>query len=111
MSDLQPFSRVQMYELSAAWLKWIWFSWNTQGYSKQSEKGSGPGVGERAPSTAEEFKRVAEEKARQGVVSQTVDKAEDAVKETVIGDSNPDNVKEKYKEPSEDITPKRPEEI
>lgn len=54
---------------------------------------------------------MAEEKARQGVVSQTVDKAEDAVKETVMGDSNPDNVKEKYKQPSEDITPKRSEEI
>lgn len=87
------------------------FSSPTKGYSKQGEKGSGPGVGERAPSTAEEFKRVAEEKARQGVVSQTVDKAEDAVKETVMGDSNPDNVKEKYKQPSEDITPKRSEEI
>ncbi|KAL1815327.1 hypothetical protein ACET3Z_017901 [Daucus carota] len=54
----------------------------------------------RAPSTADEFKRVAEEKAKQGVRSQTVEKAEDATLEATIGDSSDfESIKETYKEP------------
>ncbi|KAL0443426.1 UNVERIFIED_CONTAM: hypothetical protein Slati_2065300 [Sesamum latifolium] len=53
---------------------------------------------ERAPSTAEEFKRVAEEKARQGFASQTVEKAQDGAEEAVVGDSTFESVKEAHKE-------------
>ncbi|XP_011095335.1 uncharacterized protein LOC105174823 isoform X1 [Sesamum indicum] len=53
---------------------------------------------ERAPSTAQEFKRVAEEKARQGFASQTVEKAQDGAEEAVVGDSTFESVKEAYKE-------------
>ncbi|OIT26168.1 PREDICTED: uncharacterized protein LOC109215664 [Nicotiana attenuata] len=65
---------------------------------------------EKAPTTAEEFmrvademaedkehlERVAEEKDRQGFASQTVDKAMEAA---TMGDSNFDSVKESLKEP------------
>lgn len=63
---------------------------------------------ERAPSTAEEFERVAEEKerkAKQGIASQTTDKACDAAAdEASMADSNVGSVKNKYKEhePSSD---------
>ncbi|KAK2987026.1 hypothetical protein RJ640_004752 [Escallonia rubra] len=64
-------------------------------YNQASKESSGHGVEEKAPSTAEEFqsiakekerkieecKRVSEEKERQGVSSQTVEKAQDGVKE------------------------------
>ncbi|KAK7305161.1 hypothetical protein VNO77_43061 [Canavalia gladiata] len=55
---------------------------------------------ERAPSTAEEFERVAEEKAKaqKGVASQTLDKASDAAEEATIGNSNVESVKNRYKE-------------
>ncbi|KAK4398477.1 hypothetical protein Sango_1323200 [Sesamum angolense] len=54
---------------------------------------------ERAPSTAEEFKRVAEEKACQGFASQTVEKAQDGAEEAVVGDDSTfESVKEAYKE-------------
>ncbi|KAM1873581.1 hypothetical protein ACFX13_007396 [Malus domestica] len=65
------------------------------------------GIEERAPSTAEEFKRVAEEKrkaeeklkvAEQGVASQTADKAYDGTEEAILGDSNVESVKNRYKE-------------
>ncbi|KAI4306133.1 hypothetical protein L6164_029438 [Bauhinia variegata] len=55
---------------------------------------------ERAPSTAEEFERVAEEKAKeanQGIASQTTDEASDVGEETT-GDSKVESVKERYKE-------------
>ncbi|KAK4355223.1 hypothetical protein RND71_024194 [Anisodus tanguticus] len=57
---------------------------------------------EKAPTTAEEFVRVAEEmaeeKAHQGFASQTVDKAKDAMKEaTTTADSNFESVKENFK--------------
>lgn len=59
-------------------------------------------VEERAPSTAEEFERVAEEKAReaakQGIASQTTDKAFDAAEEATKDDSNAGSVKNKFKE-------------
>ncbi|KAK6785618.1 hypothetical protein RDI58_019073 [Solanum bulbocastanum] len=58
---------------------------------------------EKAPTTAEEFTRVAEEmaeeKEHQGISSQTVDKAQDAIKEaTTTTNSNFESVKESYKE-------------
>ena len=60
---------------------------------------------ERAPSLAEEFKRVAEEKAKadhaendQVAASQTSDKAGDATQEAVKSDSNLQDVKSKYEE-------------
>ncbi|KAL6314077.1 hypothetical protein AAG906_011812 [Vitis piasezkii] len=72
-------------------------------YSRSSS--SEHGLGERAPSTAEEFQRVAaekrelqglvEEKARKGVVSQTSDKALEAAQVAVLEDSNLETVKEK----------------
>ncbi|CAA2960401.1 Hypothetical predicted protein [Olea europaea subsp. europaea] len=57
------------------------------------------GTEERAPSTAEEFKRVAEEKSRREVTSQTVEEAQDGVEEATVGDSELESVKERYKEP------------
>ncbi|XP_024977249.1 uncharacterized protein LOC112514854 isoform X2 [Cynara cardunculus var. scolymus] len=53
---------------------------------------------ERAPSTLEEFKRLEEDKANQGVASQTVEKAEDGAIEATIGDRNFESVKESFKE-------------
>ncbi|XP_020230588.1 uncharacterized protein LOC109811301 [Cajanus cajan] len=55
---------------------------------------------ERAPSTAEEFERVAEEKAKQsqkGVPSQTLGKAIDGAEEASIGNSNVESVKNRLK--------------
>lgn len=55
----------------------------------------------RAPSTAEVFKRVAEEKLReteQGVASQSFDKTCDAAEEATLDDHKLDSVKERYKE-------------
>ncbi|KAL0353594.1 UNVERIFIED_CONTAM: hypothetical protein Sangu_0940700 [Sesamum angustifolium] len=47
----------------------------------------------------EEFKRVAEEKARQGFASQTVEKAQDGAEEAVVGeDSTFESVKEAHEE-------------
>ncbi|KAK7316792.1 hypothetical protein RJT34_00509 [Clitoria ternatea] len=62
---------------------------------------------ERAPSTAEEFERVAEERAKEaekGVASQTVDKTIDAAEEATIGNSKLESVKNRYKkhEPGSD---------
>ncbi|KAL7600560.1 hypothetical protein Lser_V15G20951 [Lactuca serriola] len=54
---------------------------------------------DRAPSTLEEFKRLEEEKASQGVASQTVEKAEDGAMEAFAGDGNLESVKESFKEP------------
>ncbi|CAN4103990.1 unnamed protein product [Withania somnifera] len=59
---------------------------------------------EKAPTTEEEFIRVAEEmaeeKEHQGFSSQTVDKAQDVIKEatTTTSDSNFESVKESFKE-------------
>ncbi|KAL6584058.1 hypothetical protein OROMI_003347 [Orobanche minor] len=66
-------------------------------YGKENKGNSGRLMEERAPSTAEEFKRVAEEKtkeAQQGVASQTVEKAEEAIG----GDSKVESVKNRYKQ-------------
>ncbi|KAI9115739.1 hypothetical protein K1719_013408 [Acacia pycnantha] len=67
----------------------------------QSSRGNHK-VEERAPSTAEEFERVAEEKAReaakQGIASQTTDKTYDAAEEAAMADSNVGSVKNRYKE-------------
>ncbi|KAI3456980.1 hypothetical protein Pfo_013643 [Paulownia fortunei] len=71
-------------------------------YNKQGKKESniGHGVEERAPSTAEEFERVAEEMTRQGFASQTVEKAQDGGEEATVGDDSTfESVKEAYKEP------------
>ncbi|CAN6557799.1 unnamed protein product [Malus baccata var. baccata] len=74
-------------------------------YSSQGSKGEHhhghTGIEERAPSTAEEFKRVAEEKLKvveQGVAGQTADKANDGTEEAILGDSNVESVKNRYKE-------------
>ncbi|CAK9163905.1 unnamed protein product [Ilex paraguariensis] len=68
-------------------------------YSQARKENNGHGMEEKAPSTAEEFKRVAEEKAHQGVTNQTVEKAEEAFEEATVGDSKVESVKERYKEP------------
>ncbi|KAG4920807.1 hypothetical protein AAZX31_18G087700 [Glycine max] len=55
---------------------------------------------ERAPSTAEEFERVAEEKAKEaqkGVASQSLGKAIDGAEEASIGKSKVESVKNRYK--------------
>ena len=56
---------------------------------------------ERAPSTAEEFERVAEEKkakeAQKGVASQSLGKAIDGAEEASIGKSKVESVKNRYK--------------
>ncbi|QCD78275.1 hypothetical protein DEO72_LG1g1907 [Vigna unguiculata] len=56
---------------------------------------------ERAPSTAEEFERVAEEKkakeAQKGVASQTLGKAIDGAEEAAIGKPKVESVKNRYK--------------
>lgn len=67
----------------------------------KGEHSSHMNIEERAPSTAEEFKRVAEEKlkkAEQGVASQTADKTCDATEETTLGDSSVDSVKNRFKQ-------------
>ncbi|XP_065864628.1 uncharacterized protein [Euphorbia lathyris] len=71
-------------------------------YSK-SEDG-GEKEMERAPSLAQEFKRVEEEKIeaihaeeKQGLASQTTDKAYDGAEEAAV-DGDVDSVKERYKE-------------
>ncbi|PKI67739.1 hypothetical protein CRG98_011952, partial [Punica granatum] len=59
---------------------------------------------ERAPSTAQEFKRVAEERlseTERGIASQTVDKTYDGTEEAVMGNSDSESVKKKYKEHEE----------
>ncbi|KAF5478961.1 hypothetical protein F2P56_005479 [Juglans regia] len=58
---------------------------------------------ERAPSTAQEFKKIAEEKLReadreQGMASQTADKAFDAMEEATLGDSKLESVKRRSEE-------------
>ncbi|KAK4771136.1 hypothetical protein SAY87_031668 [Trapa incisa] len=62
-------------------------------------------VEERAPSTAEEFERMAEERLResgqQGVAGQTVEKAHDGTEETVSADPNIESVKNRQKEHEE----------
>ena len=56
---------------------------------------------ERAPSTAEEFERVAEEKkakeAQKGVASQSIGKAIDGAEEASLGKSKVESVKNRYK--------------
>ncbi|KAK3427219.1 hypothetical protein EUGRSUZ_F03493 [Eucalyptus grandis] len=81
-----------------------------------SEDGHG-GLEERAPSTAEEFKRVAEEKvkeaeeklkeAEQGVASQVFDKTYDGTEEAVLGDANPESVKKRYEQHEENADYRR----
>ncbi|KAK4714935.1 hypothetical protein R3W88_020842 [Solanum pinnatisectum] len=70
---------------------------------RYSKENYGHHAEEKAPTTAEEFTRVAEEmaeeKEHQGFSSQTVDKAQDAIKEaTTTTNSNFESVKESYKE-------------
>ncbi|KAK9269572.1 hypothetical protein L1049_001348 [Liquidambar formosana] len=66
-------------------------------YNQASKENISHGIEERAPSIAQEFQRVAEEKAHQGVASQTIEKAFEAAEEATSGDSNPESVKQKYK--------------
>lgn len=68
--------------------------WDDKEHSQRKEEGhQEQGMAERAPSTAEEFKRVAEEKTRHGFASQTVEKAGDG------SQSSSASVKENFKEP------------
>nr|KAJ0208419.1 hypothetical protein LSAT_V11C500229830 [Lactuca sativa] len=78
---------------------------SSRGYmsSQESSKGNHIHADEtinhdRAPSTLEEFKRLEEEKASQGVASQTVEKAEDGAMEAFAGDGSLESVKESFKE-------------
>ncbi|XP_028769278.1 uncharacterized protein LOC114733928 [Neltuma alba] len=67
-------------------------------------------VEERAPSTAEEFQRVAEEKAREskeGIASQTTERTYDAAEEAARVDSNVGSVKNRYKEHEPDTDYRR----
>ncbi|PIN07424.1 hypothetical protein CDL12_20011 [Handroanthus impetiginosus] len=74
-------------------------SYSYKGQGKK-ESGSGhAGIEERAPSTADEFKRVAEEKSRQGFTSHTVEKGQDAAEEATLEESTFESVKEAHKEP------------
>ncbi|KAK7287565.1 hypothetical protein RIF29_00846 [Crotalaria pallida] len=69
-------------------------------YGEANKGNHGRLTEERAPSTAEEFDRVAEEKAKEtekGVASQTVHKAYDGAEEA-IGGPNAESVKDRYKE-------------
>lgn len=62
------------------------------------KNGSGVRIDQqRAPSTAEEFKRVADEKSQQGLSSQTVEKAAEAAV-AAARSSKLERVKEAYKE-------------
>ncbi|GMY31153.1 hypothetical protein FCV25MIE_26395 [Fagus crenata] len=57
-------------------------------------------IEERAPSIAEEFKKMAEEKLRetgQGVASQTAEKVYDGAEEATLSDKNHQSVKNRYK--------------
>ncbi|TKY46936.1 hypothetical protein E2542_SST28991 [Spatholobus suberectus] len=69
-------------------------------YGQASKGKHGRLMEERAPSTAEEFERVAEEKAKEakeGVASQTLGKAIDGAEEASIGNSKVESFKNKYK--------------
>ncbi|XP_052178703.1 uncharacterized protein LOC127792291 [Diospyros lotus] len=69
-------------------------------YSKKQSGAGGHRVDiEKARTTAEEFEKVAEEKARQGFASHTSEKAGDAAEEAVAGEATVDRVKERYMEP------------
>nr|AFK35033.1 unknown [Lotus japonicus] len=70
-------------------------------YGQENKGKNGRLMEERAPSTAEEFLRVAEEKAKesqQGVASQTVEKAVDGAEEAILGDSKVESAKNRNKE-------------
>ncbi|KAJ1441327.1 hypothetical protein SESBI_01468 [Sesbania bispinosa] len=70
-------------------------------YGQASEGKHSRLMEERAPSTAEEFQRVAEEKAKvtqQVVASQTVDKTYDGAEEATKSNSKVESVKNRYKE-------------
>ncbi|XP_027343777.1 uncharacterized protein LOC113856240 [Abrus precatorius] len=72
-------------------------------YGKASKGKHSRLMEERAPSTAEEFERVAEEKAKEaGVASQTLGKTIDAAEEATIGNSKAESVKNRFKEHESD---------
>lgn len=66
-----------------------------QNYGQPSNGDRSRLMEERAPSTAEEFQRVAEEKARERMASQNV-KSYEGVQEATIGDSKIEGVKNKF---------------
>jgi hypothetical protein len=77
--------------------------WCFQSYSQASKENGHAHefIEERAPSTAEEFKKMAEEKlrqAQQGVASQTAEKVYHAAEEATLGDSDLQSVKHRYEE-------------
>ena len=57
-------------------------------------------IKERAPSTAEEFKKIAEKlrEAQQGMASQVAEKVYDGTEEATLDDKNQESVKNRYKE-------------
>ncbi|KAJ9182617.1 hypothetical protein P3X46_006593 [Hevea brasiliensis] len=78
-----------------------------KGYNQYNTQSHGQGVEERAPSLADEFRRVAEEKAKaqetthvvdQGGASQTAEKTSDGLEEASSGDGDIQSVQERYKE-------------
>ncbi|KAL5735863.1 hypothetical protein ACOSP7_030324 [Xanthoceras sorbifolium] len=73
-------------------------------YSQGTREHSSHDVEERAPSTAKEFKRVAEEKLRElkkGMANQTSEKVYDGAEEATIGDSNVDSIENRFKKQEE----------
>ncbi|XP_021606303.1 uncharacterized protein LOC110610611 [Manihot esculenta] len=77
-------------------------------YTQYTTGDPAQGIEERAPSLADEFRRVAEEKAKadqetthvadQGVASHTVKKTFDGGEEASTGDGDTQSVKDRYKE-------------
>ena len=77
------------------------FFYNTiKNYGQEIKEKESHLIKERASSTAEEFLRVAEERANETpkVKSQSVDKAFEAAEEATKSNSNTENVKNKYKD-------------
>ncbi|ESW14320.1 hypothetical protein PHAVU_008G270800 [Phaseolus vulgaris] len=74
----------------------LFFNSTVKNYGQASNGNRRRLMEERAPSTAEEFQRVAEERAREtkeGVASQNVDKLYDGAEEGTVGDSKVGSVK------------------
>ncbi|KAL2316721.1 hypothetical protein Fmac_030597 [Flemingia macrophylla] len=75
------------------------FNYTTKNYGQASNGNRSRLMEERAPSTAEEFQRVAEEKAKEAkveVANQNVGKSYEGAEEGTIGDSKVESVKNRY---------------
>ncbi|KAI3686200.1 hypothetical protein L1987_79873 [Smallanthus sonchifolius] len=77
-----------------------------KGYSHETSTGKLAADGtishEKAPSTLEEFKRLEEEKASEGVTSQTAEEGKAGVMEAATGDGSVESVKESFKKAAGD---------